>query len=135
MGSRDPAHGAGMERLRVLIVDDDPALREILAIALRDRDFEVTETSSSLDALELATLQKFDVAILDLDMPEMNGFELAEAIHMRRPLPLIALTGRSQRADFKRTASAGFALHLVKPVTIELLVRSIETAVLTGMSS
>ena len=112
--------------LRVLIVDDNQDAAMMLAEAL-SVDGHVTSTADDgPTALKTAVLFKPDVALLDVGLPVMDGFELARQF---RALPelnrtrLVAVTGYGQEPDRRRSASAGFDVHLVKPVDVERLVQ------------
>ena len=110
--------------LRVLIVDDNRDAAMMLAEAL-SVDGHVTSTApDGPTALKTAVLFKPDVALLDVGLPVMDGFELARQF---RALPelkrtrLVAVTGYGQLHDRRRSASVGFDVHLVKPVDVERL--------------
>jgi CheY-like chemotaxis protein len=79
----------------------------------------VEQTSSGRQGIELAAAQSFDLILLDLGMPEFDGFQTAAGLQQRLGKdtpPLVAITGFGSAADRARTQAAGFAEHLVKPV-------------------
>jgi signal transduction histidine kinase/ActR/RegA family two-component response regulator len=109
---------------RVLVVDDNRDAAEMLAETLRLRGFEVQMAYDGADAL--ATFERFKphVALLDIGLPVMSGFDVAKRIreidssgHVR----LIALTGYGQQTDAAACYAAGFDLHVVKPIAAETL--------------
>jgi len=105
---------------RVLVVDDNEDAAELLALGLEAAGHTVVTTLDAPRAL--AALETFtaDVAILDIGLPGMDGYELASRIRAQRPhVGLIALTGYGQPADRERTREAGFQIHLVKPTSVE----------------
>ena len=109
---------------RVLVVDDNRDAADLLAETLRLGGFEVATAFDGVEALR--TLQSFraDVAILDIGLPSMNGLELARQLRevdATRTIRLIALTGYGQHADVAASSAAGFDVHLVKPVTTDVL--------------
>jgi len=109
------------EARRVLIVDDNVDAAELLSIALEHLGHETRVTHDGPSALEL--LERFtpDVAVLDIGLPVMDGYELAQRLRVIPRLArtrLIALTGYGQAKDRERSADAGFAAHMVKPVRI-----------------
>jgi signal transduction histidine kinase/CheY-like chemotaxis protein len=109
---------------RVLVVDDNRDAADLLAETLRFGGFEVATAFDGAEALETLNTFRPDVAILDIGLPSMNGLELARqlrAIDGTRTIRLIALTGYGQRTDVTASAAAGFDLHLVKPVTTDVL--------------
>jgi signal transduction histidine kinase/CheY-like chemotaxis protein len=123
------ALGAGDRGTRVLLVDDNADALEMLAEALEELGYRVARAHDGPSALEDVARAPPDVAVLDLGLPVMDGYELARRL---RGLPeleqvkLIALTGYGQSSDRGRTAEAGFDAHLVKPVKLEQVVDAIE---------
>jgi CheY-like chemotaxis protein len=115
---------------RVLIVDDNVDAADSLALILQ-LDGHVTRTGySAQDAFDLAVAFEPEVMLLDIGLPEMDGYEVARRIRASgRPagVKLIALTGYGQVDDLRRAHEAGFDDHLVKPVDFETLSRSLAT--------
>ena len=110
--------------LRVLVVDDNPDAAHMLSALLRIAGYEVTKAGSGAEALRLAAAGKHDVAVIDLAMPGMSGYELAAALRAQPGgdrLVLIALTGRAAPEDAAQVRRAGFNHHFLKPVTLERL--------------
>jgi PAS domain S-box-containing protein len=107
---------------RVLVVDDVRDSTESLAALLRSDGNEVETAADGLEALQKAEAFKPDLILLDLGLPNLNGYE-ACALIRRRPwgkgIVIVALTGWGQEEDRRRTLSAGFDAHLVKPVQYE----------------
>jgi len=105
---------------RILLVDDNEDAAEMLSLLLTQLGHTVRIANDGIAALALAPGFEPDVAVLDLGLPIMDGFELASRLNESRPsaLRLIAVTGYGQAEDRARTAAAGFACHLVKPVDI-----------------
>ena len=104
---------------RVLVLDDNADSAESLAELLRLWGHEVRTAHSGSEALDAARDFKPDAALLDLGMPDMNGYEAARLLRERAGLngtAFIALTGYGQEADRRRSEEAGFQAHLVKPV-------------------
>jgi CheY-like chemotaxis protein len=110
---------------RVLVVDDNEDAVAMLAELLRTAGHHVREAYDGPTALEVARDFRPEVAVLDLGLPAMDGYELATRLRrqMNGTSPvLIALSGYGQDSDRARSEAAGFALHLVKPLeTTELL--------------
>ncbi len=110
------------KHLRVLLVDDNADILEILAGALRDLGHEVSTAEDGAAALLLAASTPLDVAVVDIGLPVMDGYELAERLRIEVPqLTLVALTGYGQPEDRARSKKAGFATHLVKPIDLATL--------------
>lgn len=115
----------------VLIVDDNEDALELLAELLRSHGYETRTAHDGPTALELLDQFTPDVAILDIGLPVMDGFELARRVRDRpdlRSIRLIALTGYGQPSDRERASKAGFDFHLVKPVDIDRLAALLEAA-------
>jgi PAS domain S-box-containing protein len=109
---------------KILVVDDNEDAAEMLAWALDAKGYETRIALDAPAALRLAAEYAPDIALLDLGLPVMDGFELAARL---RELPglarirLIAVTGYGQESDRQKTRDAGFHEHLVKPVDLEAL--------------
>ena len=110
--------------LRILVVDDDCDIRDSMATVLRMYGFDVGEAASGTEALEALKQRAHDVALVDVSMSGMDGYELAvEVTHLlaeTRPV-LIALTGWGREEDRSRAAACGFDHFFVKPVPGETL--------------
>jgi len=117
--------------VRVLLVDDNADAVETLALALGAQGHDVKIAHDPATALGLIDGFKPDVAVLDIGLPVMDGYELA--VRLRQQLGghtcrLFALTGYSQESDRRRSVEAGFELHLVKPVDVDRLITLVNGA-------
>jgi CheY-like chemotaxis protein len=103
---------------RVLVVDDNVDAAESLALLLQSDGHTVTVAHNGVEAVQRAESWQPDIAVLDVGLPGMNGYEVATALRQRgESCPeLIAVTGYGQAADTRRAFEAGFRFHLVKPV-------------------
>jgi CheY-like chemotaxis protein len=103
---------------RILVVDDNADAAETLALLLRARGHEVVVAHDGAAALEASRGFQPQAALLDIGLPEYDGYELARRLRREynRGLMLIALTGYAREDDKKLSAAAGFDHHLVKPV-------------------
>lgn len=100
----------------VLIADDDPDIRMLVRLRLERSGYAVVAASNGLEALQLATESRPDLAILDVSMPGLSGIEVTRALRERQAmLPVILLTGRVQDADVTDGASAGADAYVTKP--------------------
>jgi signal transduction histidine kinase/ActR/RegA family two-component response regulator len=116
-------------RTRVLVVDDNDDARTLLAELLTHLGYEVVSAHDAPTALELAHSTMPAIALLDIGLPGMDGYELARRLREQDPsgdLRLIALTGYGLESDRARARAAGFDLHLVKPVTAKTLESTFE---------
>jgi signal transduction histidine kinase len=118
----EPRHApAAHTGCAVLLVDDNPDALDLLAESLRALGHEVQVAVDGPSALSLVRTFQPDVAVLDIGLPVMDGYELAERLRDHRGLEnlaLIAVTGYGQAVDRQRTLDAGFNAHLVKPVDV-----------------
>ncbi len=127
-----PAAPASTRRTTsVVIVDDNRDAAELLGDLLRLHGHDVRVAGHAHAALELLAERGAAVALLDLGLPEMDGFELAREIRRRsvEPIYLVAVTGYGLAADRERTRAAGFDDHLVKPVDTDLLLARLAAVV------
>ena len=125
----EPAH-ARRRTGRVAVVDDNVDALEMIAEALRSAGHEVEAFADPRQALARIPAFKPDVAILDLGMPGMDGYELAAALGRTAwNGRLVALTGYGQESDKARTGAAGFVFHLTKPMDVATLLAAIEEIV------
>jgi len=114
---------------RVLIVDDNVDAAELLADVLQAGGYQTRAVHDGPSALKAADEFQPQIALLDLGLPVMDGFELAQLLRHRSELAttkLIAITGYGQPEDRAKTAAAGFAAHMVKPVDLAQLRRVME---------
>jgi signal transduction histidine kinase/CheY-like chemotaxis protein len=110
---------------RILLADDNRDAAESLAIILRLEGHEVEVAHDGATALESFASMRPDVALLDIGMPKLNGFEVAQQIRAQaagEPVLLIAITGWAQDSDRARSRAAGFDHHLTKPVEPDILI-------------
>lgn len=116
--------------LRVLVVDDSRDVRHTLSLLLPRHGHEVQTASDGPSAIEAALAWRPDVALLDIGLPAMDGYELARHLRQQdslRNLVLVALTGYGQETDRQRALEAGFDHHLVKPADIRKVLEVLAT--------
>ena len=109
---------------RILVADDNADALESLATVLRLRGHEVYSAPNGAIALETAARHMPEVALLDIGMPLLDGYEVARRIRAQewgKAITLVALTGWGQESDRRRSQEAGFDTHLVKPLDLEKL--------------
>jgi signal transduction histidine kinase len=118
-----------VSRRRVLLVDDNADGLEMMRMALESKGHDVQSASDGSSAVALAAVTLPDVAVLDIGLPDMDGYELARALRVTQPqLRLIALTGYGQDADAEAALEAGFDAHCTKPVRIAALLEQIASS-------
>jgi CheY-like chemotaxis protein len=113
-----------VEGLRVLVVDDNEDSALSLAMLLELQGYAVTTSFRAADALERARERRPNVALLDIGLPDMSGYELAARLRESlapSPVTLVALTGWGQDEDRRAAEDAGFDHHFTKPVDPDAL--------------
>ncbi len=112
--------------LRTLLVEDNRDTAESLALLLRSDGHQVLIAPDAASALQAAAEQPPDVALLDIGLPDLDGYQVARRLRgtvaPKRPL-LVAITGRGSTEDRRRSQEAGIDLHLVKPIEPEPLLK------------
>ncbi|KAF1718545.1 hybrid sensor histidine kinase/response regulator [Pseudoxanthomonas yeongjuensis] len=117
---------AGSEPLRILLVEDDPTVAEVIASLLRARGHHVAHVAHGLAALAKTAANVFDIALLDLDLPGLDGLALARQLRAQAfTAPLLAVTARADADAETLARAAGFDGFLRKPVTGEMLAEAI----------
>ena len=114
---------------RILIVDDNTDAADLLSEALSLSGYETCVAYDGLSALALAAIFQPEMALLDLGLPGMNGFELATRLHATaglETLKFIAITGYGMASDRRRAIESGFEAHILKPVEFPHLEQEIE---------
>src|SRR5262249_35726411 len=114
-----------------LLVEDNDDTARALKAALEQLGYVVAIGASCAIALNLARTFDPDVALLDIGLPVMDGWELARRLREQRvatrDLSFVAVTARDQESDKRRSAEAGFAEHLIKPIDLVKLEQIVES--------
>ena len=116
--------------MRLLLVDDSVDAATLLSMVLEADGYDVRIAHEATQALEIAAQFKPEIVLLDLGLPGMDGFQLAQEMRKLDSTAgalLVAVTGYGQAGDRQRSHDAGFDYHLVKPVAVEEIHRVIET--------
>ncbi len=109
---------------RVLIVDDEPAIRRFLRVTLTAQAYNIIEAASGQEALERATADKPDIIVLDIGLPDINGIEVTRLLRQWTQIPIIILSVRGAESDKIAALDAGADDYLTKPFGVgELLAR------------
>lgn len=110
--------------LRVLVVDDEVAIRRFLRVALNGQGFNISEAATGQDALLTLTTERTDLVILDLGLPDLDGLEVTRRVREWSQVPIIILSVREQEGDKIAALDAGADDYLTKPFGVgELLAR------------
>jgi two-component system, sensor histidine kinase and response regulator len=120
--------------LHLLVAEDNPVNRKLVTTLLRKRGHVVRAVENgreAVEAIDAAANAPFDLVLMDIQMPEMSGFEAAQAVRDRekevgRRLPLIALTAHAMQGDRERCLAAGMDGYLSKPIDVDELIATVE---------
>jgi CheY-like chemotaxis protein len=117
--------------MRILIVDDYEDAAASLAEFLTDCGHTVRTAPDGPSAIDAARIFSPTVCLVDIDLPVMDGYEVAKRLRQTKGLPgnlrMIALTGYGQESDRRRSQEAGFEGHLVKPIDLEVLTKALRS--------
>ncbi|HEY8884380.1 MAG TPA: response regulator [Chloroflexota bacterium] len=110
---------------RILVIDDDPTIRQVIAFALADEGYQVDEASDGQVALDLVEQRRPDIILLDMKMPGVDGWEFVRRYRERygQQPPIIVITAAKDAA--RRSAEVNAASYLAKPFDLELLLQRI----------
>jgi len=113
---------------RILIVDDSEDNRDVLARRLQRRGFDVTQAAGGKQGVEQATTDLPDLILMDMNMPELDGWEATRMIRSQgSKIPIIALTAHAMTGDLERALEAGCTQYHTKPVELDKLLETIES--------
>src|SRR6185503_6787454 len=111
----------------ILLVEDNPDARETLRLLLELDGHRVVAVDTGEGAIELALRQAFTIALIDIGLPDLDGYQVAQRIRANRArdaMILVALTGYGQPEDGRRGLASGFDAHVVKPVDPDALTKT-----------
>lgn len=122
--------------LRVLLAEDNSVNQLLAATLLRKRGHKVDVVGNGTEAITALAAQRFDLILMDVQMPEMDGFEATAAIrdHERgssQHIPIIAMTAHAMKGDRQRCIDAGMDGYVAKPITAQELFQAIDELVLS----
>ncbi len=103
---------------RILLVDDEQSIQELLSFPLRQDGYEVVQASDGREGLELFRESTFDLVVLDVMMPRMDGFELCQRLRTRSTVPIIMLTAKSEEVDKIVGLEIGADDYITKPFSV-----------------
>ncbi len=109
---------------RVMIVDDDPHIRELARLFLHNEGFDIYEAADGVEALSQLETTKIDLVVLDIMMPNMDGWELCRQLRAAYDIPLLMLTAKGETSQKIKGFELGTDDYLVKPFEpLELVMR------------
>ncbi|MGE5641034.1 MAG: response regulator [Clostridia bacterium] len=117
------------EKRTILVADDDPDAVETLSLLLSRLGHRVFSTTRAGDVLSLATLHRPQLILLDISMPDLDGWQLARSLRGElgyERVRIIAVSGRVDSEDYRRSRESGFDAHVPKPVDLALVQSMLE---------
>jgi len=135
MSTESKNQGPPMNRARIMIVDDDPDLRQGLSLRLRANHFDTFNVCDGYSAIAMAQKEKPHLIILDLGLPAGDGFAVLKSLEQYRALssiPVIVLTARDPEGNEKRTLESGAIAFFQKPADNEELLGVIRASLQAG---
>jgi DNA-binding response OmpR family regulator len=114
-----------MSTTKIIVIDDDTAVTDLLAVILRTHGFDVRVTNNSTDGMNLIRDEKFDLVVLDLMMPEMDGWEICKEVRSFSQVPIIVLSALNDPSMVASVLDAGADDYLTKPTPSRILVAHI----------
>lgn len=112
---------------KIMVVDDEMHIRELVRFYLDKAGFDTIEAANAEEALDIVENQYIDLAVVDIMMPGMDGFELVEQMRQYREIPVIMLTAKSQSKDKLRGFSLGIDDYVTKPFDPDELMARVKT--------
>jgi CheY-like chemotaxis protein len=125
-------------RKKILIIEDHPDMRELLALALRYKGYERLEAKDGYEGIAMALAEHPDLVLMDLILPGLNGLDTAKRIKANpetAQIPIVAYTACYGRDMMAKALEAGMTEYLLKPVPMEVLVEVIERLTTQSKSS
>jgi two-component system chemotaxis response regulator CheY len=120
----------------VLVVDDSKVMRDMIVACLRALpETRFTQAASGLEAIERLSLGRFDLVVLDLNMPDISGIEVLEFVRAQdvlKTLPIIVVTTRGDDASRSQALAAGASLFVTKPFTPEAIAQEAQRLIAGG---
>jgi CheY-like chemotaxis protein len=104
---------------KILIVEDNPVHTRLIEMTLRAKNYTILKATNGEEALDVATRERPDLIIMDLNLPQMTGFEVTKKLRENpafRHTPIIALTAYAMRKDKEKAIEAGCDMYMTKPI-------------------
>lgn len=125
----DPAASDSSHRARVLVVDDSILNRRVAEDVLALADYEVDTVADGVEAVEAVQRSDFDIVLMDLDLPNMDGYEAARTIRQmggsKQSVSILALSAHTMRKDVDQCLDNGMNGHIAKPYSVSRLLAAV----------
>jgi len=120
--------------MRILVVDDDPVISKVFALMLQRADFEVDIAEDGLIGVEMWEKGNYDLVLMDVQMPRMNGFEATSAIREKERArgghtPIVAVTAYALDKDKEECLAAGMDAYMSKPIDFKKCIEMIHSII------
>ena len=137
---RGHTHRQTRHRLRILVAEDNPVNQELAVHLLESRGHAVSVAENGRQALSMTEKHKFDLVLMDVQMPEMGGLEATQAIREREKeskthIPIIAMTAHAMRGDREKCLAAGMDAYVAKPLDPKGFLQTVEDVARHGVST
>jgi CheY-like chemotaxis protein len=131
---------AGNPTLRILLADDNPVNQLLAVRLLESRGYQVSAVANGREAVDAAAARDFDLILMDVQMPAMDGFEATRLLREReqsgaRRVPIIAMTANAMRGDREQCLAAGMTGYLSKPIRPEELFQTIQEVLTAAVAT
>ena len=111
----------------ILVVEDNPDMRELFCTVLSDKEFNGIPASDGMEALEIMDKEYIDLIVADIMMPNMDGYELTKSLREAKyNLPILIVTAKDQFDDMQKAFRAGTDDYMIKPINVKELVLRVE---------
>jgi CheY-like chemotaxis protein len=136
-----PEESESSRLLRVLLAEDHPTNQRVVAMILQPYGVDLTVVENGVKAIEAFEAGKFDVVLMDMQMPEMDGLKATQAIRTYEltaqlpRTPIAMLSANAMKEHVEQALEAGCDVHIAKPVTPESLAKGIEAALASAVAS
>ncbi len=117
---------------KILIVDDCGTTRKLLSYIIKEKGYKIYGASNGIEALEMLATHPVDLVVTDLNMPQMDGFELSKSLRENddhKETPIIMITTEASDVDKKISMDAGVTTYLTKPISPQRLIYEIEKVI------
>ncbi|PEJ21346.1 DNA-binding response regulator [Bacillus toyonensis] len=115
-----------MKNYHILVVEDDQEIQELIKQFLMTQQYKVIVASDGLEGMKLFNKQSFDLILLDVMMPNLNGFEVVKMIRSQSNIPIIMLTALEEEQDQMKGFDLGIDDYITKPFSFHVLMRRVE---------